>query len=188
MLGDDWPIAMISDSNQQLQHELKYTLLKPDCHSWWISKMQFAHGDTLEDRYAKTLCFKLGKNAMRWNLDLLLWPRYQEVEFPVEACWLSQTQVARQSKSTQKLLMIPFFFYSTGIINMHWVSTGQTVNMEHYVEVLREFRKRFRRKRAAILQIGSVAFPPGICTSPKLYPCYRLFDQDGNQDSSSPSL
>ena len=29
---------------------------------------------------------------LRWKLDLLLWPRDQETEFPVEACWLSQTQ------------------------------------------------------------------------------------------------
>ena len=28
---------MISGLNEQLQHELEYTLLKPDCHSWWIS-------------------------------------------------------------------------------------------------------------------------------------------------------
>ena len=36
ILWDDWPIFMISGSNQQLQQELEYTLLKPDCHSWWI--------------------------------------------------------------------------------------------------------------------------------------------------------
>ena len=48
---------------------------------------------------------------------------------------------ARQSKSTHQLLMIPFFFDSTGMISMHWVSTGQTINKEYYVEVLREFRK-----------------------------------------------
>ena len=29
--------------------------------------------------------------------------------------------------------------------------------------------------------------PPGRCTSPQLHPCHRLFDQDGHQDSSSPS-
>ena len=40
-----------------------------------------------------------------------------------------------------------FFFESTGMIYMHWVPAGQTVNKEYYVEVLREFRKRFRRKR-----------------------------------------
>ena len=39
------------------------TLLKPDCHSWWISKMQSGHEDTLEERYAIKFCFKLGKNA-----------------------------------------------------------------------------------------------------------------------------
>ena len=43
-------------------------------------------------------------------------------------------------------------------------------------------------EEASTLQIGSVAFPRGQCTSPQLYPCHRLFDQDGTQDSSSPSL
>ena len=38
-------------------------------------------------------------------------------------------------------------------------------------------------EEASLLQIGSVAFPPGQCTSPQLYPCHRLFDQDGHQDS-----
>ena len=47
---------------------------------------------------------------------------------------------ARQSKSTHKLLMIPFFD-STGMVYMHWVTTGQTVNKESYVEVLMEFRR-----------------------------------------------
>ena len=44
---------------------------------------------------------------------------------------------ARQSKSTHKLLIIPFFD-GTGMIYMHWVPTGQTVNKEYYVEVLRD--------------------------------------------------
>ena len=54
---------MISASNEKLQQQLEYTLLKPDCHSWWISKMQFGRGDTLEEQYAIEFCFKLGKNA-----------------------------------------------------------------------------------------------------------------------------
>ena len=58
----------------------------------------------------------------------------------------------RQSKSTHKLLMISFFD-STGVIYMHWVPTGQTVNKEYYVEVLREFRKRFHRKRPALFKL-----------------------------------
>ena len=58
---------------------------------------------------------------------------------------------ARQSKSTHKPLMIPFFD-NTGMIYTHWVPTGQTVNKEYYVEVLREFRKRFLGKRPALFK------------------------------------
>ena len=46
ILWDDWQIFMISDSNEQLQQQLEYTLLKPDCHSRWISKMQSGREDT----------------------------------------------------------------------------------------------------------------------------------------------
>ena len=49
ILWDDRPVFMISGLNEQLQQHLEYTLLKPDCHRWWISKMQ---SDTLEERYA----------------------------------------------------------------------------------------------------------------------------------------
>ena len=54
ILRDDWPVFKIAASNEQLQQELEYTLLKPDCHSWWIAKMQ---SDTLEERYAIKLLF-----------------------------------------------------------------------------------------------------------------------------------
>ena len=54
---------MISGSNEQLQQQLEYTLLKPDCHNWWISKMQSGREDTLQERYAIKLCSKPGKNA-----------------------------------------------------------------------------------------------------------------------------
>ena len=60
LLWDDWPIFVISALNEQLLQQLEDTLLKPDYHTWWISKMK---SDTLEERYAIKLCFKLGKNA-----------------------------------------------------------------------------------------------------------------------------
>ena len=44
---------------------MEYTLLKPDYHGWWISKMQSRREDTLEERYAIKLCFKLEKNATK---------------------------------------------------------------------------------------------------------------------------
>ena len=63
ILWDDWPLFMISGSKKQQQRGLEYTLLKPDCHCWWISKMQSGREDTLEERYAIKFCFKLGKSA-----------------------------------------------------------------------------------------------------------------------------
>ena len=66
-------------------------------------------------------------------------------------------KAARQSKSTHKLLMI-FFLHSTGMIYIHWVPTGQTVNKEYYVEALREFRKRFRQKRPTLFKSGQWHF------------------------------
>ena len=69
ILWDDWPIFKISGSNEQLQQELEYTLLKPDCQNWWILKMLSVPEDTLWERYAIKFCFKLGKKCHRnvWN-------------------------------------------------------------------------------------------------------------------------
>ena len=83
ILWDDWPIFMISGSNQQLQQKLEYTLLKPNCHSWWISKMHSVREDTLEERYVIKFCFKFGKmphkrmECFRPLLGLLAWIEHQ---------------------------------------------------------------------------------------------------------------
>ena len=83
ILWDDWPILMISGSNEQLQQQLEYTLLKPDCHRWWISKVPSGREDTLEERYAIKFCFKLGKMPQKcmecfWLLfDHLAWIEHQ---------------------------------------------------------------------------------------------------------------
>ena len=83
ILWDDGPIFMISASNEQLQQQLEYTLLKPDCHSWWISKMQSGCDDSLEERYAIKFCFKLRKmtqkrmKCFRLLFDHLAWIEHQ---------------------------------------------------------------------------------------------------------------
>ena len=51
----------------------------------------------------------------------------------------------------------------------------------------KEVQEEIPSEEASTLHIGSVIFPQGQCTSPQLHPCPRLFDQDGHQDSSSPS-
>ena len=40
ILYDNGPFSMISVSKEQLPQELEYNILKPYCHSWWISTMQ----------------------------------------------------------------------------------------------------------------------------------------------------
>ena len=143
----------------------------------------------LEERYAIKFCFKLGKNAMWLKLDLLLWPRDQETEFPVEACWLSQTQEGQTEQIHPQTFDNPFFWqhwHDLHALGSHWTDSQQrrkTLN----VEVLREFRK-ISSEEASTLEIGSVVFPAGQCTNPQVHPCHRLFDQDGHQDSSSPFL
>ena len=54
---------MISASKEQLQQQLEYTLLMPDCQCGGISKMQSGREDTLEEGYVINLCFKLAKKA-----------------------------------------------------------------------------------------------------------------------------
>ena len=105
ILWDDWQILMISGLNEQLQQELEYTLLKTDCHSWWISRMQSGRG---EEQYTIKFCFKLRKNAMQWKQDLLLWPKTKRQSSQWKHANSPRPKKVRQSKSTHKLLMIPF--------------------------------------------------------------------------------
>ena len=134
---------------------------------------------TLEERYAIKFCFKLGKNTMRWKLDLVLWPRDQEIEFPVEA---EQTE-----KNNQQTFDDPFFWQHWHVLHAlgpHWTDSQQGKLCWGFKGVQPEIPP----EEASTLQIGSVAFPPEQCTRPQLHPCHWLFDQDGHQDSSWTSL
>ena len=64
---------------------MEYTLLKLDCHNWWISKMQSGREHTLEERYAVKFCSKRGKmsqkpmECFRLLLEDLAWIEHQFV-------------------------------------------------------------------------------------------------------------
>ena len=105
---------------------------------------------TLEERYAMKLCFKLGRNAKKCDESWIYCydPETKRQSSQWKHAGSPKPKKARQSKSTHKILMIPFFD-STGMIYMHWVPTGQKVNKEYYVEVL---RKRFLGKRPALFK------------------------------------
>ena len=169
---------MISGSNEKLQQEPEYTLLNPDCHSWWISKMQ---SDTWEERYAIKFCLNLEKmpekcmECFRLFLEHLAWIEHQFLSGlrnsrKARSLWGMMRGVGGVRKSMQQSWLAKGF----GLGLLCWVFKG--VQQEIPWEV------------ASTFQIGSVAFPPGQCTNPQLHPCHRLFDQDGHQDSSSASL
>ena len=169
---------MISRSNEQLQQQLEYTLLKPDCHSWWISKMQ---SDTLEERYAIKFCFKLGKmpqkgmECFRLLLDHLAW---------IENQFLSGIRDSRKAGSLWERMRGVGGVRKS--IHQSWLAKGLGLGLLCWG--FKGVQEEISREEASTLQIGSVAFPPGQYTSPQPHPCHRLFDQDGHQDSSSPSL
>ena len=116
--------------------------------------LSWQQGDSRADQFRSRSSWCSGD--LRWKLNLLLWPRDQETEFPVEAFWLSQTQEGQTEQTHPQTFDDPFFD-NTGI----------------------------QLEKASTFQIGSVAFPPGQCTSTQLHPCHRLFEQDGHQQSSS---
>ena len=173
---------MISDSKEQLQQQLEYTLLKPDCHSWWISNMPSGRKDTLEERYAVKFCFKLGKNATEtygmlqtafgasclnraWVFEW--YKRFKEARESVrddERCGRSKEVRTPELISQRVRLRVTMLTFKG--------SSGREIPL----------------KEANTVQIGSVAFPPEQYTSPQLHPCHWLFEQDGYQDSSSPFL
>ena len=169
-----WPIFMISGSNQQLQQQLEYTLVKPDCYSWWISKMQSGHEDTLEEWYAIKFCFKLGKNVKE-TYGIL------QTDFrPSCMNWASVFEWNKRFKEDMESMRCG----KSKSMDQSWLAKGLGLLCWGFKGVQEEIPS----EEASTLQIGSVAFPPGQYTSPQLHRCHRLFDQDGHQHSSSAFL
>ena len=178
ILWDDWPLFMVSGSNDQLQQKLKYTLLKPDCHRWWISKMQSGCEDTLDERYAIKLCLNLEKipeksmECFRLLLNNLAWIEYQ---------FLSGIRDSRKAGSLWGIMK--------GVGGVKEVNTPELIGQRVRVSLLcwgcKRVQEEIPSEESSTLQIGSVAFPAGQCTSQQLH---RLFEQDGHQCSSSASL
>ena len=176
ILWDDWPISIKSGSNEQLQQQLECTLLKPDCHSWSISKMQ---SDTLEEQYNSVLNLeKMPQKHMecfRLLFDHLAWIEHQ---------FLSGIRDSRKALSLWGMMRGVGGVRKS--IHHSWLAKGFGLGL--LCRGFKGVQEEIPSEEASTLQIGSVAFPPGQCTSPQLHPLHRLFDQDGHQDSSLPSL
>ena len=172
---------MISDLKEQQQQQLEYTLLKPDCHSWWISKMQSGREDTLEEWYARKFCFKLEKNATE---------TYGMLQTAFEVSCMNQASVLSGIRDSRKAGSLWSMMRGVGgvrkPIHQSWLAKGLGLGLLCWC--FKGIQEEIPSEEASTLQIGSVAFLPGQCTSPQLHSCHRLFEQDGHQDSSSLSL
>ena len=125
----------------------------------WLSQVvNFKNSiSTLEEWYVIKFYFKLGKNAMWWKLDLLLWPRNQETEFPVEACWLSQIQEGQIEQIQPQTFDDPFFWqhwHDLHALGSHWTDSQQGILYWGFKGVQEEIPS----EEPSTLQIGSVAF------------------------------
>ena len=153
----------------------------PDCHSWWISKMQSGRQYTLEERYAIKFCFKLGKmpqkrmECFRLLFDHLAWIEHQ---------FLSCIRDSRKAGSLWGMMRGVGGVKKS--IHQSWLAKGLGLGLLCWG--FKRVQGEIPSEAPSTLQIGSVEFPPGQCTRPQLHPCHRLFDQDGHQDISSPSL
>ena len=144
--------------------------------------MQSGREDTLEKRYAMKFCFKLGKNATEayGMLQTAFRPYCIEHQFlsgirdprKPEILWGMMRGVGGVRKS----------------IDQSWLAKGLGLGLGLLCWGFKGVQKDIPSEETSTLQIGSVAFPPEQCASPQLHPCRRLFDQNGHQDSSSPSL
>ena len=111
--------------------------------------MQSGREDTLEERYAIKFCFKLGKipqkrlEYFRLIFDHLAWIEHQ---------FLSGIRDSRKARSLWEMMRGVWGVRKS--IHQSWLAKV----LGYYVEVLREFRKRFRRKRLALFKSGQWHF------------------------------
>ena len=178
---------MISGSNKQLHQQLEYTLLKPDCHSWWISKMQSGREDTLEEPYAIKFCFKLGKNTTEtcgmlqtafgaccmnraWVFE---WhKRFKEGRESVRDDW--RCGRSKEVRTPELINQIKHFMDKDRRVSLETISAQFDVSVRTVHTIICEELEDIEDLREVC--------PKGA------HPFHRLFDQDGHQESSSASL
>ena len=144
---------------------------KKTCHNWWISKMQSGREKTLEERYAIKFCFKHGKmppkrmECFRLLLEHLAWIEHQFLSGIRDSrkagdLWGMMRGVGGVRKSIHQSWLAKVLWLGLGLLCWGFKGVQEEIPSEE----------------ASTLQITSVAFPPGQCTSPQLHPCHRLFE------------
>ena len=113
--------------------------------------------------------------CFRLHLEYLAWIEYQ---------FLSGIRDSRKAGSLWRIMRGVGGVRKS--IHQSWLAKGLGLGLLCWG--FKGIQEEISREETSTLQIGSVAFPPGQYTIPQLHPHHSLFDQDGHQDSSSPSL
>ena len=152
----------------------------------WISQlMNFKNAIWTWGHFRRTICNKILFNlekvpqrsmeCFRLLLEHLAWIEYQ---------FLCSIRDSRKAGSPWGMMR------SVGVvrksIHQSWLAKGLGLGLLCWG--FKGVQEEIPSEEVSNLEIGSVAFRPGQYTSPELHPCNRLFDQDGPQDSFSPSL
>ena len=146
--------------------------------------MQSGREDTLEERYAIKFCFKLGKKWPQKRMELfrLLLDHSSWIEHPS----LSGIRDSRKAGSLWGMMTAVGGVRKS--IHQSWFAKGLGLGLGLLCWGFKGVQEEIPSEEASTLQIWSVAFPPGQCTSLQLHPIHRLFHQDWHQHSSLPSL
>ena len=141
--------------------------------------------------------------AGRWSSGSIQIPQFLMLWWPVmKAGSTAMSQRPRDRVPSGSMLALPnpkgqreqihpqtfhdsFFWqhwHDLHALGSHWTDSQQGILCWGFKGVQEEIP----REEASTLEIGSVAFLPGQCSSLQLHPCHRLFDQHGHHDSFHP--
>ena len=166
MLWDDWPISMISGSSRQLQQELEYTLLKPDCYSWLIKKYNL----------------DVRKSDMQWNcvlnLEKISQKRMECFRLLFDHLAWIEHQFSSGIGNSRKVGSLWGMMRGVGgvIKSIHQSWLAQDLGLGLLYWGFKGVQEEIPWEEASTLQIELVAFPIRQYTSPQLHLCHRIFD------------
>ena len=174
IIWDDWPIFMISGSNKQLQQQIEYTLLLSQLVNFKNEIRHFRR--TIWNKIMFSTWKKMPQKRMECFTLLFVHLAWIEHQF------LSGIRDLRMAGSLWGMM--------SGVggvrkaIHQSWLAKRLGLGLLCWGFKGVQGRDSLGRGQHS----SNRAFPPGQCTSTQLHPCHRLFDQDGHQDCSSPSL
>ena len=138
---------------------LEYPLLETPGE---FSKIQSGREDTLEERYAIKFWFKLRKKCHRnvWNAS----DCFSTILYESSISFLSGIRDSRKAG-----ILLGMMWRVGGArksIDQSWLAKGLGLGLGLLCWGFKGVQEEIPSEEASTLQIGSVAFPPGQCTSP----------------------